>query len=101
MKLFEKISYLRKNRGMSQEQLAYELDVSRQAVHKWENGITTPEFEKIKRISEIFNITYDELLNDDLDFIDSSVTVKENQFDTCDPKKENVPTKKSRKSNIL
>ncbi|MBQ8545619.1 MAG: helix-turn-helix transcriptional regulator [Clostridia bacterium] len=47
MKLSEKIVFLRKRQGMSQEQLANELDVSRQAVYKWETGITTPEIEKL------------------------------------------------------
>lgn len=48
MKISEKIVVLRKRKGMSQEDLANELDVSRQAVYKWENGGTTPDINKIK-----------------------------------------------------
>ena len=54
MKLSEKIIHLRKERGWSQEQLAIKLDVSRQAVYKWEADINQPDLEKLKRISAIF-----------------------------------------------
>ena len=66
MKLSEKISLLRKEKGWSQEQLASKLDVSRQAIYKWEADIATPEIEKLKKLSIIFNISLDNLLNDDL-----------------------------------
>lgn len=71
MKLYEKIMYLRKQNGMSQEDLAFKLDVSRQSVYKWETGTSVPEMDKIRKLSEIFGVTYDALLNDAVD-----VTVK-------------------------
>ena len=67
MEINEKIMVLRKRKGYSQEDLAHELDVSRQAVYKWESGESTPELDKIKRMSMLFDISFDELLNDEVD----------------------------------
>ena len=67
MIISEKISILRKQRGMSQEQLAFALDVSRQAVYKWETGASTPDINKVKKIASYFNISFDTLLDDSLD----------------------------------
>ncbi len=67
MKLSEKIIHLRKERGWSQEQLAVKLDVSRQAVYKWEADINQPDLDKLKRISTLFNVSYDALMNDEFD----------------------------------
>lgn len=65
MRFSDKIMTLRKQRGWSQEELANQLDVSRQAIYKWESGLTTPELEKIKKLTEIFDTTFEELLNDE------------------------------------
>ena len=54
MILAEKIVKLRKGRGWSQEELAEQLDISRQSVSKWEGGLSVPELDKIIRMSEIF-----------------------------------------------
>ena len=62
MKFNERLLELRKKKGWSQEELAYKLDVSRQTISKWEAGQTTPELEKLVKLSEIFEITVDELL---------------------------------------
>ena len=67
MEINEKIMVLRKRKGYSQEDLAHELDVSRQAVYKWESGESTPELDKIKKMSMLFDISFDDLLNDDVD----------------------------------
>lgn len=64
--LSEKIAALRKQNGFSQETFAEMLDVSRQAVSKWESGSSIPEIDKIIRMSEIFNVTTDYLLKDNL-----------------------------------
>lgn len=61
----EKLYKLRKAQGLSQEALAEKLNTSRQAVSKWENNNGYPETEKIILISQIFQITLDELLMDD------------------------------------
>ena len=64
MNLSEKILALRKSRGMSQEELAEKLDVSRQSVSKWETGQAMPELDKIVAISRLFDITTDYLLKE-------------------------------------
>lgn len=64
MKFNEKLIELRKQKGISQEELGYELNVTRQTVSKWELGQTTPEMDKLIEISRIFNITIDELINE-------------------------------------
>lgn len=62
MKLNEKILNLRKEKGLSQEELANLLNVSRQSVSKWELGETIPEVNKIIEIAGLFNVTTDYLL---------------------------------------
>src|SRR5690554_828702 len=64
MKLEEKIITLRKSKNWSQEELAYQLDVSRQAVSKWESGESTPSIDKIVMMSSIFSVSTDYLLKD-------------------------------------
>ena len=65
MTLGEKIQALRTAAGMSQENLAEQLDVSRQAVSKWELDKTVPDVKYIVALSELFGITTDFLLKDD------------------------------------
>ena len=64
MKFNEKLTKLRKMEGLSQEELGYRLNVTRQTVSKWELGQTTPEMDKLVEIGKIFNISVDDLLND-------------------------------------
>lgn len=61
----EKIQKLRKEAGMSQEELSYQLEVSRQAVSKWERDNGYPETEKIIRMSKLFHVSLDYLLNEE------------------------------------
>ena len=63
--LAEKLYKLRKNSGLSQEQLAEKLNVSRQAISKWESGTAVPESEKLITISNYFEVSVDYLLKDD------------------------------------
>ncbi len=65
MLLSEKLYKLRKNSGLSQEQLAEQLNVSRQAISKWESGTAVPESEKLITISNYFMVSIDYLLKDD------------------------------------
>lgn len=58
---------LRKKHNLSQEQLAEKLEVSRQAVSKWENGSSYPEMDKLIMLSELFNIDIDMLIKGNLD----------------------------------
>ena len=64
MTLGEKIQLSRKKKGMSQEDLANLLNVSRQAVQKWESGASTPELNKIIEISNVFEVSLDWLIKD-------------------------------------
>ncbi len=61
----EKIQKLRKEAGLSQEELSYQLGVSRQAISKWERDNGYPETDKIVRMSKIFHVTLDYLLNEE------------------------------------
>ena len=63
----DKLLLLRKQKGLSQEQLAEMLEVSRQSISKWESQQALPEASKIIAISNIFDISIDQLLKDDLD----------------------------------
>lgn len=67
MKLAEKIMTLRKQRGWSQEELAQQLSVSRQSVSKWESGASVPDLDKILKMSEIFDVSTDTLLKEEMD----------------------------------
>ncbi len=72
MKFSEKLQFLRKEHKLSQEQLADMLDVSRQAVSKWESGQTYPEMDKLIELSKIFKCSLDDLTNDEIKNINSS-----------------------------
>ena len=61
----EKLQQLRKGRGWSQERLAEEIPISRQAVSKWERGAAAPDTENVVRLSAIFGVSTDYLLHDD------------------------------------
>lgn len=65
MALSEKLYTLRKKSGLSQEQLAEQLGVSRQAISKWESGQSVPESDKLIVISSYFKVTLDYLLKED------------------------------------
>ena len=63
MEFNEKLQELRKQKGLTQEELAQALFVSRAAVSKWESGRGYPNIESLKAISKIFSVTVDELLS--------------------------------------
>ena len=75
--LSEKIYKLRKKSGLSQEQLAEQLDVSRQAISKWESGMAVPESEKLIAISNYFGVSVDYLLKDDTEDKEAKSVIKE------------------------
>lgn len=66
MKLSEKIIALRKTNRMTQEELASRCNVSRQSISKWEADIALPETEKLLMLGEIFHVSMDVLLKDEL-----------------------------------
>lgn len=67
MILSDKIIRLRKRNGWSQEELAEKMNVSRQAVSKWESAQAVPDLEKILRLGALFGVTTDYLLKDELE----------------------------------
>lgn len=62
-----KIIMLRKKYGWSQEELAERLDISRQSVSKWESGASIPDLERIVSMSQLFGVTTDYLLKDEME----------------------------------
>lgn len=64
MEFNNKLYNLRKQKGFSQEELANRLNVSRQTISKWEVGDSTPDMEKLIAISDLFEISLDELVKD-------------------------------------
>lgn len=64
LKFNEKLIKLRKASGLSQEELGDKLNVSRQTISKWELGETTPEMDKLGELSNLFEISIDELVKD-------------------------------------
>lgn len=67
MILADKLIMLRKKSGMSQEELAEKMDVSRQAVSKWEGAQSIPDLAKILQLSELYGVTTDYLLKDSIE----------------------------------
>lgn len=65
MKFEEKLMTLRKKAGMSQEDLADRLGVSRQAISRWELGATLPDVPNLLKLSDLFGVSTDYLLRDD------------------------------------
>ena len=63
MEFNEKLQELRKNKGLTQEELAEALYVSRTAISKWESGRGYPSIDSLKEISKFFSVTIDELLS--------------------------------------
>lgn len=91
MKISEKIAILRKRFGYSQEDLANELDISRQSIYKWETDNSTPDLDNIKKMANLFNVSFDKLLDDNID-----ITVEETVV-----KKEYISTKKKEYRNVF
>jgi len=89
MTLAEKLKSIRKQAGMSQEQLAEKLGVSRQAVTKWETDAGIPDIENVMAISALFDISIDELLSNEkrakkpADYLFESIT----EYDIDEPKR--------------
>lgn len=72
MILADKIIQLRKREGLSQEELAEKMNVSRQAVSKWESAQSLPDIDKILQLSRMFNVSTDYLLKDEADDLEHS-----------------------------
>lgn len=66
MNLADKLIQLRKKNGWSQEELAEQMNVTRQSVSKWESGQAAPDLEKILKLSQLFGVSTDYLLKEEL-----------------------------------
>lgn len=78
MECCKKLIRLRKQRGLTQQELAEAVDVSRQAISKWELGTASPTVESLRSLSLFYGVPVDLLLDDELDLPDpSEVTPKE------------------------
>ena len=77
MTFAEKLLQLRKREGYSQEELAHKLEVSRQAISRWEMGSAVPDSINLLHISKIFKVSTDYLLNDDYESDEDIPKVKE------------------------
>lgn len=85
MTLGERIMYARKKTGMSQIDLADALEVSRQSVSKWETGESSPEVNRLKKLSDVLGVSVDWLLSDDdiedLDIeVQYTAPIQQNQY---------------------
>ncbi len=81
MTIGEKIYTLRTKTGMTQEQLAEKMGVSRQAISKWESDVSVPELNKLKSLANLFQVTLDELMGQE---------TKEENVEKVDKSKESV-----------
>ena len=75
----EKLVRLRKEKGLSQLQLSEEINVSRQAISRWEVGLAVPSREKLRALSELYNVSVDYLLSDKADENMKEVSEPENE----------------------
>lgn len=74
MTLGEKIQRLRNREGLSQEQLAEKIEVSRQSISKWELNQSTPDLEYIIQLSNIFEVSVDYLVKDEIENTEESIS---------------------------
>lgn len=84
MEFNEKLQELRKQKGLTQEELAEAVYVSRTAVSKWESGRGYPNIDSLKAISKFFSITIDELLSSDELLIIAEEDTKQKEKHFCD-----------------
>ena len=78
MKFNDKLIKLRKIKGLSQEELGYEINVTRQTISKWELGTTTPEMESLKEIARVFDVSIDILTDDTKELDEVSKDISSN-----------------------
>lgn len=93
MSFAKKMIELRKQNGLSQQDLADRLGVSRQAISRWETGAVQPLADSVKSLAQVFQVSTDYLLNDDLD----TPTPPHSPQPTPTPQEEPTPARKHRK----
>ena len=80
MAFSENLQYIRSQAGITQEQLAEQLDVSRQSVSKWECGTSFPEMDSLLRICDLYDVTLDTLLRGSVEASSVSDTAQYDAF---------------------
>lgn len=90
MNINERLLKLRKEKGYSQEELANELNVSRQTISKWETGESNPDFDKIEPLCNLYGISADELIRGI-----KSDTLKEEKIEINEEKNEEILQKEN------
>lgn len=85
MNLGEQPQKLREEKKMSREELAGEMNVSRQAVYKWENNKGYPDIENLIKLSELYNVMLDELIKGDQSFQSKIAIDRKKSEDFSDP----------------
>ncbi len=73
----DKLILLRKKAGWSQEELAEQMDVTRQSVSKWEGAQSIPDLEKMVRLSELFGVSTDYLLKDEIEDVEGLISAND------------------------
>lgn len=94
MEFHNKLYHLRKQKGLSQEELANRLNVSRQTISKWEVGDSTPDMEKLIAISDMFQISLDELV---MDKVQTQIGETPSKAEVVNELKEKVLTDENKK----
>lgn len=101
MKLNEKIEKLRTDNGLSQQDLADKVFVSRQAVQKWEKGKSQPSIDVLKLLSKLFNVTVDYLITDDEPEVEEPIEEKEpEKFENISENTTENPDKKKKHTGV-
>ena len=84
MKLVEKMVMLRKAKGLTQLQVAEKINVSRQAISKWESGSAVPSINNLKYLAALYGVSVDYLLKDDIEWIGQHEDVARNTNESVD-----------------
>ena len=78
----DKLIQLRKKAGWSQEELAFKMDVTRQSVSKWEGAQSIPDLDKMIRLSDLFGVSLDYLLKDEIEEVEHTTEQTKSSDDT-------------------
>lgn len=94
MKLADKLVCLRKKQGLSQLKLAEIMNVSRQAISRWETGIAVPSAENLKYLGNLYNVSLDYLFDDSADELDET---ENTPVETKDNKRQSLKKRKTKR----
>ena len=90
----------RKQKGLSQEELANKINVSRQTISKWEIGDSTPDMEKLHALSDLFGISLDELVTGNSPVVCENVSEKSEVLNVLEEKMFTPENKKKAKKGL-